>query len=166
MLALLMGRLRLLAVLPLGCAMIVLIGQAQATPDAMMSGDGRLMMVLGRDGQVTSSTKRFARRLQGDWAAYWGVDEKALHRLKKGESAQIILRDGSSLVLQASDPQPVARLCASLSPTDCKTLSVVAQEKGEAPRYPVAIRFRNGEVKTTPVRPRGQGRPWQPTQWK
>jgi competence protein ComEC len=70
---------KLAAILPIIIAVIIVLSHYQ--PNAMMTGDGKLIMVKQNDGTIHANTRRAERRLQGDWAQYWGIDAKNIQRV-------------------------------------------------------------------------------------
>lgn len=76
MLCLMARALKTLVLVP--CMIAVVIIAVYEQPHAMIAKGGKLMMVRNDDGTITANTRRAERRLQGDWAQYWGVDPKAI----------------------------------------------------------------------------------------
>lgn len=134
---------KLLAALPLCAAIVIIVTHTQS--DAMIAQDGRVFMVRGADGVAVTTTKRYARRLQDDWAQYWGTT-------KVEKTERDILRDvrvNSGHVTIASPDNitwcNVRNICAPVLPQGA---GVTALYLGDT-------------ILAETVRPRGFNRLWQ-----
>lgn len=70
---LLVGRLRMLALVPLVLAVCAVM--LHERPVAVVLQNGKAVMARAGDSAILTTTRRYARRQQKDWVRYWGGDE-------------------------------------------------------------------------------------------
>lgn len=83
MLCTLMGVLRVLALVPLAVSVIIWV--STPLPIAAVLAEGKVLIYRTPEGHVISTTKRFARRQQQDWAQYWGQDKDHIQKAYTAE---------------------------------------------------------------------------------
>ena len=138
--------LKLTAIAPVMAAVIMMM--IHVYPAAATIDGGKVIMVRGIDGNVYTTSKKFARRTQEDWAKYWGVDpDKTV--VASPIQRRIPVRGGYALMTGGKAPNVAL----------CTTLDICTPITGQGGDI-TAQYVTQKSVVVKPVLPNGQNRLW------